>query len=207
MIGLVTPEAESMSRPILALGVLGLLAGCTRPDVGPPAPDSTTVSAARAAANELGAHLQGMLLAALREGGPTAAIAVCADSAQTRTARHQSRGVSVRRVGTRVRNPANRPDSIETAVLTAFAARAGAPPADTAFVHRAPDGTWQLHYLRPVVISEPCLVCHGDAAAIPASVRQVLEARYPADRATGYSAGDLRGAVSVRVRLPEQRQE
>ncbi len=196
-----------MSRSIAALGVLGLLAGCTRPDASPPVPDSATVSAARSAANALGGDLQGMLLAALAEGGPTEAIAFCADSAQARTARHQASGVSVRRVGTRVRNPANRPDSLETTVLAAFAARAGALPADTALVHRAPDGAWQLHYLRPVVISEPCLVCHGDPAGIPASVRQILDARYPDDRATGYAAGDLRGAVSVRVRLPEQRKE
>lgn len=196
-----------MSRPIVALGLLGLLAGCTRSNAGPPVPDPATVSAARSAANALGGELQGMLLAALAEGGPTAAIAFCADSAQARTARHQTGGVSVRRVGTRVRNPANQPDSLEAAVLIAFAARAGTLPADTAFLHQAPDGTWQLHFLRPVVISEPCLVCHGNPATIPESVRRVLDARYPDDRATGYAAGDLRGAVSVRVRLPEQRKE
>jgi hypothetical protein len=166
-----------------------------------PPPDSATVAAARAAAGSLGADLLGMLTQALEEGGPAGAIALCADSAQARTARHAAAGIYLRRVGTRVRNPMNAPDSVERAVLAAFAAalEAGRQPADTFFVMAAGDAPAQLHYLRPVRIAEPCLACHGDPATIADTVRAVLAARYPADEATGYRVGDLRGAVSVRI--------
>lgn len=189
-----------------SLGVLALascgLAGCDggrARDVPPP--DSAAVAAARAAAGELGADLLGMLTRELAAGGPAAAIAVCADSAQARTARHRAEGLYLRRVGTRVRNPVNAPDSVERAVLDAFIAAKAArrQPADTFFVAAGPDGRPLVYFLRPVLIGAPCLACHGDPAEIATEVRTVLARRYPGDRATGYRLGEVRGAVSVRV--------
>jgi hypothetical protein len=188
----------------LVVLVLGGCRGRERPAVTAE-PDSATVAAARTAAGSLGADLLGMLTTALQEGGPAHAIAFCADSAQARTARHAAAGIYIRRVGTRVRNPANAPDSAERAVLAAFAAAqaAGIQPADTFFVVASSDGPAQLHYLRPVRIGEPCLTCHGDPATIADTVRAVLAARYPGDEATGYRLGNLRGAVSVRIPIPQ----
>lgn len=178
------------------------LAGCRAERAEPPpvaGPDSAAVAAARAAANTLAGDLMGMLMRVLQERGPQHAIAFCADSAQAVTARHQEQGITVRRVGTRVRNPVNTPDSVERAVLERFAATiaSGAAPTDTAFILPGDYGP-ELRYLRPIVVAQPCLTCHGDPAAIPPAVRQTLVARYPADQATGYRAGELRGAVSVR---------
>lgn len=166
-----------------------------------PAIDSVRLGEARTAATALGSDLMTMLTQQLARGGPAAAIAVCADSAQLRTSRYQRAGIAVRRVGTRVRNPANTPDSLEAAVLTAFQAdlAAGRLPADTAVLEALAGGHTRLRYLRPVRVQEPCLTCHGPATAIPDSVRAILTQRYPDDQATGYAVGDLRGAVSVQV--------
>jgi len=46
---------------------------------------------------------------------------------------------------------------------------------------------------RPIAVSSTCLECHGAAAQVPPRVRAALAAAYPADRATGYAEGDLRG--------------
>jgi hypothetical protein len=50
------------------------------------------------------------------------------------------------------------------------------------------------------MVQERCLQCHGDPAKFTPEVRKILASRYPADMATGYKAGDLRGMLSVRVR-------
>jgi hypothetical protein len=166
--------------------------------------DTLALGQAREAAAALGGDLMTMLTRELARGGPVAAIAVCADSAQERTRRHQQAGVDVRRVGTRVRNPSNAPDAVETAVLTAFAAEltAGRMPEDTFFLEPLPAGGRELRYLRPIRVQEPCLACHGPASALAPGVRTLLAARYPMDRATDYAVGDLRGAISVRLTLP-----
>ena len=167
----------------------------------PPPVDSAMLQEATSAADALGAGLMTMLTQELQRGGPDAAIAICADSAQARTRQHQAAGLAVRRVGTRVRNPANAPDSLERAILDAFEASllAGALPADTVVMRALAGGGTELRYLRPVRVQEGCLTCHGATEGIPASVRSVLLDRYPNDQATGYRVGDLRGAVSVTV--------
>ncbi len=168
-----------------------------------PAPDSADVQRVRAAANALGGDLMTLLKSELERGGPGAAIAVCADSAQVRTQAHQRDGVTVRRVGTRLRNPGNSPDSLEAAVLAAFEADriAGRLPAETLLVVATPEGGAEIRYLKPIALQEPCLACHGPADRLSPPVRALLAERYPADEATGYAAGDLRGAISVRAPL------
>jgi hypothetical protein len=145
-----------------------------------------------------------MLTGELERGGPAAAIAVCADSAQLRTGRHSAQGVNIRRVGTRVRNAANAPDATDRAGLDAFAAAIAANRSlpDTAFMVKTAEGTNELRYLRAIRIQEMCLACHGNPDQFAPTVRSVLQARYPDDQATGYSLGQLRGAISVRIVSP-----
>ena len=58
---------------------------------------------------------------------------------------------------------------------------------------------WVARVLQPIVIAEPCLACHGAAETIAPAVTEVLAARYPNDRATGYALGDMRGAAWAEV--------
>jgi hypothetical protein len=146
-----------------------------------------------------------MLMGEMNRGGPAAAVAVCADSAQVRTARFNTEGLHVRRVGTRVRNPDNAPDSLEARLLAYLGEQklAGTMPTEIMEVARTgPDGGWELRYLRPIVLQEFCATCHGARDAIPTDVRTLIEQRYPQDQAVDYAPGDLRGAVSVRVAMP-----
>jgi hypothetical protein len=168
------------------------------------AADSAAISRAREAANTLGKDLQALLFGQLEQGGPVTAIAFCADSAQVRTARHAGEGVYVRRVSLKVRNPANTPDTVERATLEALAAQhaGGTLPAELVEVRGAGAGR-EVHYTRPILVQEKCLACHGEPTQIDPAVKRVLTVRYPSDAAVGYRAGDLRGAISVRVPAPE----
>lgn len=187
-------------------------AGCARERAAvndqPPVADSATVARAQAAANTLGPDLASMLQGAIQDGGPASAVAVCADSAQARTARHAVDGIAIRRVGTRVRNPANAPDTLEARVLAYLAQQktAGTMPSEVVEVARTGlDGAWELRYLRPIALQEFCTTCHGAEENIPPAVRSIIAERYPNDSAVGYDAGDLRGAITVRIPLPTQR--
>jgi hypothetical protein len=164
--------------------------------------DSAAVARARSAANGLGQELQAKLFAALDSSGPAVAVTYCADSAQAWTARHAQAGVYVRRVSQRVRNPANRPDSIEAGELVRLDSlhRAGALPGEIVRARVGEGGERFVDYMRPIVVQERCLACHGQRGQMAPEVRDLLAARYPADEATGYSAGDLRGMLTVRVR-------
>lgn len=206
------PGVPVRRLPLSLTFVFAAVVGCARERAAvadrPPVADSATVARAQAAANTLGPDLAGMLQQAIRDGGPVQAVAVCADSAQARTARHAIDGVAIRRIGTRVRNPANAPDTLEARVLAYLAEQkaAGSMPGEVVEVARTGlDGGWELRYLRPVVLQEFCTTCHGAVENIPPAVRSVIAERYPDDSAVGYAAGDLRGAISVRIPLPTER--
>lgn len=162
--------------------------------------DAEAIATARQAADGLGHELMGLLLATLESQGPTAAIAYCADSAQSRTAALNTDNVHVRRVTMQPRNLTNAPDALEEELLRHFAVQqaAGRLPSDTSiWVGTGADR--ELRYLRPILVQQGCLACHGDPAGFVPAVRTALARHYPDDRATGYAVGELRGAISVRV--------
>lgn len=166
------------------------------------APSPEAFARARGVADALGKDLQSRLFAALDSGGPAHAITYCADSAQALSARHTAEGVYIRRVSLRVRNPTNRPDSAEERDLRRLDSlkAAGALPGEVARMGRLSTGEPVVEYLRPIVVQERCLACHGARDQLAAPVRRLIADRYPDDQATGYQAGDLRGMISVRVR-------
>jgi hypothetical protein len=156
---------------------------------------------ARDAARALGKDLSSRLFAELGSGGPAAALKVCADVAQEASASHSVDGLTVRRVSTKPRNTADEPDDYERARLEEYA---------SIDVNELPEETWEiveaddariLRYMRPITIKQPCLACHGNTEKMDAEVVAFLQERYPEDKATGYRAGDLRGAVTVTVEL------
>jgi hypothetical protein len=172
------------------------------------APDTAAaIERARAAAAGLGGELSRRLFASLDSAGPAASMRMCSEVAQGMTAAHAKEGVWIRRVSDRNRNPANAPDSIEAGVIAHWRSleAAGRSPAESLRIGRDPSGAARIELLRPVLLGERCVVCHGAPEQIPNAVRTLLAERYPRDRATGFVPGELRGAVSVRVALEDQR--
>jgi hypothetical protein len=168
---------------------------------------TTTLPGARAEAAKVAARFQqelgAKLQSALAAGGPVGAIEVCFAEAPAIAERvSRESGWDVRRVGTRVRNPASgRPDAWEQAQLDAFARRlADGERPETVDVYAVVDerGLPTERYMKAIVMAPLCVACHGDPTAQPAELRAKLQARYPDDAATGYRAGDLRGAFTLR---------
>jgi hypothetical protein len=168
------------------------------------APDSLALlQKARAAATDMLQSTRQVLMRHLASGGPAVAIAACADSApligRTVAAKH---GLQIRRVSDRWRNAGNIPDPYEKEVLRAFDALMKEGRLSDQTEHFAIIRTGDrpvARYSKPIVVQGPCLSCHGTTQSILPAVRDLLRSRYPDDHATGYAAGQLRGAVSVTI--------
>jgi hypothetical protein len=155
---------------------------------------------ARETATALAQALSQLVFSTMENEGPAATVRVCSEVAQERTAAHAVDGIYVRRISDRLRSPQNAADAAEARELERMHeldAEGHLPPEIIRVVQQGDSRS--LHLLRPIRIQQPCLACHGDAEAIDPEVRRILAERYPDDQATGYSVGDLRGAVSVRV--------
>jgi hypothetical protein len=193
---------------IIVLLALSLAAGCgTSTQYDEIAATTTDVPAdalerARGAVGSMGSHLMGALMENLEAGGPVNAVRVCSEIAPTVAAEHSGDGLSIRRVSTKVRNPADSPDAYERAVLDRWAALSGTGelPVESAEMVTS-NGRRVLRYMKPIIVMRPCLTCHGDPASMQPELKSLLEERYPDDQATGYEEGDLRGAFSVTVDL------
>lgn len=153
--------------------------------------------------------LQGSLVkelqAAMQAGGPTNAIAVCNTKAPAISADvSKAKGMSIERTSLKLRNPKHAPDAWEKKVLESFEARKakGEDPAKLEHYEVASvDGKNTFRYMKAIAIPKdaPCLTCHGGNLdpAVAAKIKEL----YPKDQATGYNAGDLRGAFTVKQPL------
>ena len=194
----------------MKLALTLLITGCLI--VPPVAPEHTAAQKqamkkeAQQVTQELVSKLGAALKRALTESGPDGAISVCRDTAPM-LANSLSRrtGWKVGRVSLQVRNPLiGLPDAWEQQVLQRFDEQA-ASGADPAKLHAAdivsePQADY-FRFMKALPVKPLCLTCHGSEKTIPASVQARLAREYPNDAATGYSVGQIRGAVSIKRRL------
>jgi hypothetical protein len=165
--------------------------------------DAARTEEARKLAGTMVQSLGGKLQAAIKEGGPAAAIGVCASTAPAIAGElSRNNGVKLTRVSLKVRNPLlGTPDAWEQGVLAAFDARlAKGEPADKiefAETVGEPSGRY-FRYMKALPVQPVCMNCHGDAANLAPDIKERIAREYPFDRETGYSVGQLRGAVSIK---------
>lgn len=206
------------NRPALIGAIVSSLAGCAGATMDASAPKTDVDTAivavansddrdpalrARAAAMDFSEKLRGTLQQAMQSGGPEAAVDVC-NSAAPRIAEQvmHDHGVRLGRVALpgRNRNPRQAADGWQLRALQEFqaAVEQGGAAAEQVMVQRdeLPDGV-ALRMIRGIETEPGCLACHG--SAVTPSVREAIARHYPGDAATGFEAGDLRGALWVEV--------
>lgn len=199
---MIKKDGPMLFRVLLGMVVTGfvMFMGSVKADTG---------EREQAAANVSGAFLQELGEAMTREmkkDGPVEAIKVCAELAPEIANRlSRENGWRVTRVGTRVRNPLlGMPDAWEQHVLEGFAARAEKGESLAGMSHGevvAEPGGQYYRFMKAIPVQSKCLLCHGPTETIPESIKTLLKTHYPFDAATGYQAGDLRGAVSIKQPL------
>lgn len=180
-----------MLRPMTRFLVAAVLLGACQSKkerVEPPAADK--VVRGKEVVGALKKNLKGALEKELANG-PVAALVACSSLAPALAQSLSTDGIVVGRATRKPRNPANAAAGWTADALARFEKMKtdGKDLSGASYARRLPDG--RTAYAEPLVLQEMCLACHGSDLA--PEVTAALAERYPADQATGYAAGDLRG--------------
>ncbi|MBS0003046.1 MAG: DUF3365 domain-containing protein [Thioalkalivibrio sp.] len=161
------------------------------------------IVASQEAIKEFAGTLQGHLMEAMQQGGPTEAISVCQQVApQIAEDISAETGWSVGRTSLKLRNPDNAPDEWERAVLEHFEARRaqGTPASELSYHETVQEGDEEVfRFMRAIPTGGACLTCHG--SEVGGDIQHALERMYPEDQAVGYAEGDVRGAFTIIQRM------
>lgn len=163
------------------------------------AEDDAQLVEARKVATILPPKLLVALQQEISKSGPVGAIPVCRDMAPEMAGEiSRETGWKIKRVSLKPRNAARAtPDVWEKAALEDFDRRAAAGDAP-AQLEKGEMVDNEFRYVKALPTQALCLGCHGSADQLSPGVKTVLAELYPDDLATGYSLGQIRGAISVR---------
>lgn len=141
-------------------------------------------------------NLGGEMKKQMEAGDIKKAVEFCSTNAQALTAQVDEKlgeNVSIKRISTKYRSPANKPTKTEGKIL--FMLENSNSPVLTKVSEN------EYKFYQPLRIGKPvCLKCHGDVEDIPEVARKTIHEMYPQDKATNYKFGDLRGAVVVTIK-------
>lgn len=125
----------------------------------------------------------------MKAGGPTAAISFCnIHASPIMDSLSKVYGVEIHRITERSRNPNNKANDVELAILKAMQSSASN---DTVILSS------NTYYKNIYLGMETCLKCHGNKEQISPETQELITEKYPKDEATNYQLGDLRGAWKI----------
>jgi hypothetical protein len=151
-------------------------------------------SASIALIQKLGSELKAQMI----KNGPIAALNFCNASAQALTQEvSTSSHYNVKRVSLLDRNPNNRANVQESAILTKWQNTINTSQALPAYEIRS-DGHMDYYYKPLIINNDMCLKCHGNVDS-QSELGRAIKAAYPDDHAIGYKMGDLRGMIVVDI--------
>lgn len=140
--------------------------------------------------------LRSALQQSMKEKGVAGAIEYCNVNAYAITSLYAEDDIVIRRTAEKYRNPGNIPDSIEKIVFEHYKSLLeNKEPLENVVL----EASGNIHYFKPIILHRMCTNCHGIAGSdIQAGAVEEIRKRYPADMATGFSEGDLRGMWHIR---------
>jgi hypothetical protein len=140
--------------------------------------------------------LRNSLLGAIASQGMEEAITFCNEKAYPITDIYAD-SVVIRRTSLRYRNPTNKPDSLELAMLNAMNAEMNFSNTAESRVIRQ-QSTGEIHFFKPILTQAMCLNCHGTLGVqVKDKTLARIQQLYPEDRAMNFKEGDLRGAWHI----------
>jgi hypothetical protein len=155
---------------------------------------------AQKAAQAAYTRLSAELAAAIAEGGAVQAIDVCSQRAIAITREiSMDQGMEMQRLSHRPRNPLNAAAGRDLEVIEAYQSQIAESKPLSPEVDGPSGGTAVVRL--PILLSQPlCLTCHGAPGSdIEGPTLEAIRIRYPDDKATGFSHGELRGIWRVEL--------
>lgn len=161
-------------------------------------PDIDFLEEGKRISTEAQAALAGNLLNAIQKGGSAFAVEFCNTKAISLTdSMAKNFNANIRRVSDKPRNAINQANENELAFMQLVSSKlkkSEIPEAKLAEV----DGKMVGYY--PIVMKDMCLQCHGQKDAnINTETFEKIQKLYPADKAIGYQANELRGLWVVEM--------
>ena len=169
------------------------------------AEDAKLLEESRGVASGIPPKLLSVLDEEIKKSGPEGAIGVCREKAPAMAkAASEKSGWAIRRVSLKHRNPKAVPDAWEEAVLKDFDKRsaAGEKPTGLERGEVVMDGDKKVYrYMKALPTQDLCLQCHGTPDRVSPAVQAKLKELYPDDKAVGYHAAEIRGAITLKKPL------
>lgn len=159
--------------------------------------DQTDDAEAAALVAAYGSTLKAALMSAMKKAGPISAVEVCNEQAPQIADHLSNDHWQIKRISLKPRNPDNSPTDEEAAVLKQFERfQAAGSSFETLTWSGQLDG--QYTFIKAIPTGGLCLTCHGEN--IQPKLYEKIKSHYPDDKATGYRAGDIRGAFLLKRR-------
>jgi hypothetical protein len=137
------------------------------------------------AIGKLGMNLKKELRSAMQKSTEHA-LSKCSLKAMPLTEEISKQGIEVGRVSLKNRNPKNKPQDWMLKTIEAYHQKKITDPYTVVQIDNEKHGI-----LRPITTMPVCLKCHG--SNIDEKLKFKLNILYPADKATGYKNGEIRG--------------
>ena len=155
------------------------------------------IAEAKGVIKQFAMTLKGELVGAMKSGGPVNAVEVCHTQAPDLAAKMSAEhGATLTRVSLKNRNPTmGVPNKWQNKVLQDFETRLanGEAIESLKYVDIANEsGGQEFRLMKAIPTGAVCLTCHGED--IKPEVQAKLTELYPNDQATGFTAGQIRGA-------------
>jgi hypothetical protein len=170
-----------MSRSVLVLFLILHLPGCDRSKID----EAEWKEAGANAVLPFKKNLKQALVTGI-ENGPVAAISVCSVEAPALAEAASAGGVRVGRTSHKLRNPNNAPKPWMEPFLQRYESDPNRREPGVVLVDEQTVG-----YVEPIFVEPLCVTCHG--SQLSPELKAKLQEFYPADKATGYAPGEVRG--------------
>lgn len=95
---------------------------------------------------------------------------------------------NVRRTALKYRSPANKPDTVDIAVMKELKKDNNFKPVVIEL-----ENEYRVYKALPTL--KPCLACHGDSNTMNSSVKEMIHEKYPKDLASNFKENEFRGVV------------